>query len=111
MAQSPVTHPARQVLEAIDARIADLDQDEAHTSDRIALRVWREVRRSLAEQLADVEVEAVQRAMPGQTRDVALILLGVPDPSTDETLLPLPWDMAEQAAEREAVSATGAWSL
>ena len=127
MATTPVTHPARQILEAIDARISDLDQDEAHTSDRIALRVWRQVRRDLAEQLADVEVEAVTRAMPGTTRDHARFLLGSPDemydpcprhPASDrfhdcpdDPTLPFVWDAAERTAEREAVAAAGRWSL
>ena len=79
MASTPVTHPARQILEGIDAKIGDLDQDEAHTHDRIALRVWREVRKYLADQLSDVEVESVLRAMPGTTRDHAWFLLGSPD--------------------------------
>ena len=111
MGSTPVTHPARQILEGIDAKIGDLDQDEAHTHDRIALRVWREVRKYLADQLADVEVEAVTRAMPGTTRDHARFLLGAPDTEPDETLLPLPWDVAERSAEREAVAVTGVWSL
>lgn len=88
---TPVTHPARQILEALDARVADLDQDEAHTHDRIEARVLRRVRKDLAEQLVDVEIEAVTRAMPGTTVDAARFLLGVPDTTPDETLLPLPW--------------------
>lgn len=112
MASTPVTLPARQILEAIDARIGDLDQDEAHASERVALRVWREVRRDLADRLADVEVDAVMRAAPGTSSDLARFLLGAPeDDSPDDVLVPIPWDDAERAAEREAVSAVGAWSL
>lgn len=127
MASTPVTHPARQILERIDARIVDLDQDEAHTSDRLALHVWRQVRRDLAEQLVDVELEAVSRAMPGTTVDDARFLLGSTDvmydpcprhPAADrfhdcpdDPTLPFVWDIAERSAAAETVAQVGGWSL
>lgn len=101
---APVTHPARHLLEALDDRIDGLRHfGPTNTREAIwynvRLATLRELRKLVAESLPDVEIEAVQRAMPGQTVDVVHILLGVGEPVDDSTLQPLPW------AEGVAVSA------
>lgn len=127
MGATPVTLPARQILEGLDQRIGDLDQDEAHTHDRIELRILRRVRDDLAEQLVDVELEAAMRAAPGTSRSDALFLLGSPegmyDPCPkhptedrfhdcpDDQTIPFGWEVAERSAEQEAVARVGVWSL
>lgn len=96
MAGSPVTLPARQALEHIDALLDGLRTfAPSNTREGLwlnaRLTTLQEVRRDLAERLVDVEVEAVLRAMPGTTADHARFLLGEPDEGPDESLLPLPW--------------------
>ncbi len=93
---APVTHPARRVLEDIDAKLEYVHHlSPSNTREGLwlnaRLETLRELRRLLAESLPDIEVESVIRAMPGTTADVARILLGVGEPVDDETLVPLPW--------------------
>lgn len=108
------TTAAKMLLEAVDHRISDLDQDEAHTADRYALRAWREVRHLLGQCLPDVEADAVTRAMPGTSLAEASFLLGdpdVPSESPDDPTIPFAWEAVERSAEQEAVSTALAWSL
>lgn len=107
------TTASKQLIEAVDTRIADLDQDEAHTHDRIELRAWRSVRHLLDQYLPEVEVDAIARAMPGTTYAEASFLLGdaTPSESADDPTIPFAWDVAERAAEQDAVAASLRWSL
>lgn len=60
-AAPPVRTPdARAILEWVDERIERLEPDEeASTFDRVALRVWRDVRKHLADTLPYVEAGAI----------------------------------------------------
>lgn len=73
------TQASRDLLAWLDARIADLDVDEAHTAARGALSAYRAARRELADRLPYVEAGALVLVTPGMSHPGAMDVLGLYD--------------------------------
>ncbi len=113
------TTAAKQLLEAVDHLIGQTDQvHPANTNQGLWVNArseaLRSVRHLIAHYLPEVEVDAIARAMPGVSYTEASFLLGdpsVPSESAEDPTIPFAWDIAERAAEQDAVAASLRWSL
>lgn len=83
MSAAPPVHTAtsRALLAWLDERIAALDVDEAHASDRGALAAYRRVRKELVDRLPYCEMDAIVLVMPGLSYTTAAGLLEMYDGS------------------------------
>ena len=113
------TTASKQLIEAVDAMLDQTNRVRASNTREglwvnARLETLKSVRHLLDQYLPEVEVDAIARAMPGVSYTEASFLLGdpnTPSESAEDPTIPFAWDIAERAAEQDAVAASGQWSL